>query len=599
MINRFAERHPKAVAALPYLFLALVVTAVYANTLSGSFVWDDLLFAKNQIYWQFDFRTIFFSLANGLEYQPIRDLSFLADIALWGDRPSGFHLTNLLLFGIIVLLVHKLAGDLQKLCSPPAEDESNQWFVPLLTALLFAVHPLRSEVVAWITQRNTLLATLFFLTTLLLFFRYLEKQGKSSLLAAASAAFLLALFSKATVVILPLLLLLLLVVRQQQEPVTRRSWLSVAPFFAFSAAVSLLHLAIARQTTVITSTGGNLTERLAVALQIPFFYLQKTVLPLDISAMYTETIARSLLTPRAMISAIVLIFAAAMAWQLRRRFPPLFAGFGWFIITLIPVSNLFATSPVVADRYLFLPAIGICFLAASLVKQAVVPGWPGRSVIAATSALLILLSVLTFKQNRVWQNDLALWSNTAIRSPNIAGVWYNLGRAWHRTTRLGLALEAYLRAIALDPGDSKSLDNAAALISSSEGPLPIRHIMVRELAAQLPPYPAGLSLIGYTGVPWQHPEKGEELFLRLLSADQNSMELRLGLANLYLKSGSPQRAEQIYRQMMQTGLGHGEAEFGLARIAAAWGDRQEAARLAAIARLKGGVPDGLLRELEK
>ena len=128
----------------------------------------------------------------------------------------------------------------------------------------------------------------------------------------------------------------------------------------------MLHLAVARQTTVISSIYyGSWQERVAVALQIPFFYLKKTFLPTGISAFYAVDFSHKLFEPQVLLAAVMLAAVAIACCLLRHRFPELLLGVGWFFITLLPVSNLFATSPVVADRYLFLPSIGLAFLIAA------------------------------------------------------------------------------------------------------------------------------------------------------------------------------------------------------------------------------------------
>jgi len=579
---------------LTYASLAILVIALYGNTLAGGFVWDDKLFTANQVYWNFDLGKIFFSLANGLEYQPVRDLTYLFDIAVWKGSTFGFHLTNLLLFVAIVILAYRVADILARFCRDD-DSKAPEWFVPLFTILIFTVHPLKSEVVAWITQRNTLLAALFFLISLLFFFRFQENAGKKYL-AFSLLAFFMALFSKAIVVILPLLLLFLMLFKKSGNWRQGAFWLPLIPFFIISGAGAALYIAIARKTTVISAAYfGSFNERLAVALQIPFFYLKKSLLPFDISAFYVENLALSLSSPKVLFSVLLLITLAGGAWLLRKKAPEVLIGGGWFVITLLPVSNLLATSPVVADRYLFLPSFGLAFTAAALVSRIFKP-----CILLIPLSLLVIcfFAVLTFKQNRIWHDDISLWRQTSLRSPQVAGVWFNLGRALHGTPQLAAALDAYLRAYRLDPADLKSLDNAASLYPSTRGPVTARHELVKSLADQLPPYPAGLSLIGYTDVQWQHPDAAEELFLYLLNADRQSLTLQLALANLYRKLGAFDRAVPVYTAIMNSGQGRGEAEFGLASVASVTGDLTEKARLLALAKAKGGVPEDLLRTLK-
>ncbi|NJD90854.1 MAG: hypothetical protein FIA91_04960 [Geobacter sp.] len=521
--------------------LGLVCVIVFGNALAGGFVWDDNLFSANQVYWKFDLRTILFGLANGLEYQPVRDLTFLFDILVWRGSPWGFHLTNLLLFIVVTLLVQRLATALYSRFI----NDSRASLVPFATALLFASHPLRSEVVAWITQRNTLLATLFFLLATLLFLRWQDGQ-KGQLLALSCGCFILAFLSKATVVVLPLLLALLLLVRKDGESRTRAEWLALLPFGAIAAAGAALHLAIAGRTTVIAAAYfGSIQERLAVALQIPLFYLKQTLLPTAISAFYVDAFSRSFASPGSLAATLALVIILTACWGLRQRLPELALGFGWFIITLLPVANLFATSPVIADRYLFLPAVGLAFVTAVLMERLL----QGNGKLLCVAALVAIpLGVMTVGQNRIWHDDISLWRATASRSPLVAGVWFNLGRSLHKTPQLSMALEAYLRAVKLDPADMRALDNAASLFPSTRGPIRERHELVRSLAEQLPDYPAGLPQIGNVQREWRYPDAAEELFFYLLAADPQSMHLRLAMANFYRKMGAADRAAAILRQ---------------------------------------------------
>ena len=214
---------------IPYALLITVVFMLYSNTLWGGFVWDDNLFTSNQVYWSFDFRRIFFSLANGLEYQPVRDLTYLFDIAVWHGSTLGFHLTNLFLFSAIVILAYRLAEKFS-LIIRTEDNRVPEWFVPLLTVLIFTVHPLKSEVVAWITQRNTLLATFFFVLSLLCFLRFQEKNDKRAFIFSLGA-FSLAILSKAIIVILPLLLLFIMLFNKRSNWRRIDFWLPLVPFF--------------------------------------------------------------------------------------------------------------------------------------------------------------------------------------------------------------------------------------------------------------------------------------------------------------------------------------------------------------------------------
>lgn len=580
--------------------IACVVAAAFGNSLSGGFVWDDGLFIVNPVYRNFDLKTVFFSLANGLEYQPVRDLSFLLDVAVWEANPFGFHLTNVVLFAINCLLVYFLALEAGLLLNPESDRPATlpETFVPLLAALFFAVHPLRSEVVAWVTQRNTLLAGAFFFASCLLFLKYLriKRQNGKILYSFALVTFVLALLGKAIAIVLPLVLLLFVLVHGMRSH-GRERLLPTLPFWGIAALFFFLNVAVAIQTKVIASLPGegtNIASRLALALQIPFFYLSRLLMPWRVSAIYEIRFAKSLLSPQVMASFFVLALLVALAFAARRKYPDLVFGGGWFLLTLIPVLNLFATNPVVADRYFYLPSFGIFYLLASCGGRLAAKR-PGPKVVAAIAVgLLVPLLLLTIMRNRVWRNDIVLWTDTAHRAAGVGDVWYNLGRAWHGLARLDEALDAYLRALAINPYDLKSLDNAAALFPHTEEYRLIRASLVRDLVGQLPPYPHGIALIGHTSSEWRDPARAEVLFRRILSANPDSPKAMLALGNVFLKRGDTGSAAIIFQKVMETGRDEGLAAYNLACLEAASGQRAEAISHLRTAFAKGFRPKGLL-----
>ena len=365
------------------------------------------------------------------------------------------------------------------------------------------------------------------------------------------------------------------------------------PFFLLAAAGAALHLTIASRTQVISAAYfGSLQERLATALQVPFHYLWKTFWPIGLSAFYPDRFSRELLSLPVLAATMVLVAGAVATWRLRRRFPELLLGGGWFAITLLPVSNLFATSPVVADRYLFLPSGGLALLIAGLLCRLPLPR---RRLAILVAVLLIPLGWLTVQRNLVWHSELSLWSDTVKRSPGVAAVWFNLGRAGQKTARPGLALEAYLRAISLDRANRLALDNAAGMFPASRGTIAERRQLAVDLAAKLPPYPAGLALLGYTPARWPDQGAVEELLLNLLAVENGSPELQLALANLYRQAGAVDRAAAVYNEASRLGVGNGAAELGLAALAGAAGDRATMERQLVAARSRGGVPETVIR----
>lgn len=386
----------------------LVVTALslYGITLTHGFVWDDHIYiVGNDIYRTFDLQRIFFSLANGVEYSPVTDLSLALDHLIWGDNPTGYHLTNLVLFVSTITLIYLFTLEL-----PFAGEEIGQRRITaFLASLLFAVHPLPSEMVNFISCRNGLLSSVAFFGGGLLFARFLGKESFSlRLLAAVAICYVAALLSKASSIVFPLVLLLLAVYIPSRRAL-RQQIAVLLPFFVVAGLFFLFFREIAAKGQIIHELKTlPLSGTIAVALQIPLFYLKKLIVPTGLSAEYAnDKFIEQLVSPEVIGSLAVLSALAVIALVLRRKFP--LAGFAllWFSVNLLPFLNLFATNPVVADRYAFVPTFAAALLCASLLSL-LVQRYP-KPAVTITVALVSILGSATFARNQDWHSDVTLW----------------------------------------------------------------------------------------------------------------------------------------------------------------------------------------------
>lgn len=425
-------------SSYPIIILMVLTVAVSANTVFNGFVWDDNLYLlNNPVYKNFDFTRMFTSLGNGLEYLPVRDMTYAIDYAIWGNNPSGFHLGNMLYYCLNVIAVYFLAC---LLAAAPVNEKArraNRKIVAtgFTTALLFAVHPLHSEVVSFLTCRNALLSTLFFLLSCILYLHFMASDAPArrvTFYSGALACFTLSLFSKANGIILPLILLYLTFFVAKRR--TGRDLVPIIPFIALSGAVFMLFTRIAAAAHIINysnviSGHANLHFLSAKILHILFFYAQKFMIPFDYSAEYDFTLKSSLSSPVNAVTILFLSAAIIVAIRYRRTRPYLLTGIAWYLITLIPVLNIFPTTPIVADRYAFLPSFAFVFLIASAGVDLVannprlrITGWVGVAMLAGW------WSVLTIYQNKVWKSEETLWEHTIVVSPNNSKARANLGR---------------------------------------------------------------------------------------------------------------------------------------------------------------------------
>ena len=323
---------------------------------------------------------------------PLTWLSHTLDWTLWGSAPAGHHLSSVLL--------HAANGALLFLFLLQA---TRLYWPSLLTAALFAVHPLRVESVVWISERKDVLSAFFFLLMLVAWLGWVRKPGAARYLLVC-ALFAAGLASKPMLVTAPFVLLLLDVWPLRRPPLLREK----LPLFLLSAAASLLTLRAQSSGRAISPL--PLSSRIADAIEGYAIYLKMAVWPARLAVHYPlhpEIHWGPLLAAAALLVAIT----GLCLWQLRER-PQLAVGWAWFLVMLLPVIGVVqAGSQSVADRYSYLPLIGPFFaLSFSLPRRAAL--W------ATAAAAVCALFVLTLRQESYWRDDGALFSHALEVSPD-------------------------------------------------------------------------------------------------------------------------------------------------------------------------------------
>jgi tetratricopeptide (TPR) repeat protein len=445
------------------LIIAGATAAAFLPALGNGFTnWDDDAYITgNQDIQEFtagNIKKIFSSSYVG-NYQPITMLTYMVEHFLFGLNPSGYHGTSVLLHCVNGLLVFALVFGF-----------SGSRAAGLIAALLFAVHPLRVESVAWVAERKDVLSTLFYLLSLLSYLRYIKKGGARKNLRASMAAMVLSLLSKPMAVSLPFVLLL--IDYAVSRKIGRKALLEKAPFFAAAAVFTVI-------TVVTQKSVGPVTEYysppLVLRLCVPFygviFYLFKTAVPLHLCPFYSFPEK-----PDAGMTALLLAspfivagLAALVAWYAARarRVPEgaaflfgsrrtLVFGSLFFIITLAPVLQLVPVGgAIVAERYTYLPVIGLVFLLAEagafLLKVKLRESTAARTAFWAVFALAAAVLVfMTRERCGVWKNSITLWSDTIEKCPT-AVAYTNRGAAYDAQGNHERAIENFNNAISLNP----------------------------------------------------------------------------------------------------------------------------------------------------
>ena len=401
-------------------------------TIQGGMSWKALKYA--------------FTTGEDGSYLPLVWLSHAACVSLFGDWAGGHHLINLLLHEANSVLLFLFLRKTTKSLWPSAG-----------VAFLFALHPLHVESVAWVSERKDVLSTLFWILTLMAYVYYVERPSISRYLGMA-VLFILGLLSKSMLVTLPLTLLLFDVwplrrirrgIGKTVDSLTTWSLLKEkVPLFVLSFAIGLVTLRTQRGAGALASSIYPLHIRLQHSLQTSTEYLRQMVFPLNLGPYYIYPDGSPPISRLVLSLAILLAISLICVLNFRRR-PYLAVGWGWYLITLLPVVGIIQVgSQAHADRYTYVPLIGaflmLCWLAEDLYSR-----WPipRMTLIALVGSLLGGMVTLTAAQTVVWRDSETLWRHALTLDPENVVALEQVGDFAMKEERFPEALDAYLKAV--------------------------------------------------------------------------------------------------------------------------------------------------------
>ncbi|MBI4801319.1 MAG: tetratricopeptide repeat protein [Elusimicrobia bacterium] len=428
------------------LALAGAVVTAYSPVFRAGYTnWDDPAYTFRNRSVQglstANLKTIFtdFSLAN---YHPVTGLSFAVENSLFGERAAAHHAVNLLLHVLNAALVFALLSLL-----------SGQRPAAFAAALIWALHPANVESVAWIAERKNLLYSFFYLAALITYLRHLEAGGRRYYLCAFGL-FILALGSKAAAVTLPLALLLLEAFRG--ETLTAGAVKRAAPFFA--AALLFTALAVAAQ-----SSGGRILTARAPALLS--FYLMKAVFPFGFSAVYPYGETLAAFKAAQLFYLLPALAFVAVFWAACQKNRPAAWGLAFFAVHILPFISLIPVGGIIAaDRYLYLPAIGLVWALLSLAQAALPATSAARKLaFASVAALALTMGTATLERAKVWTSSLALWTDTLAKFPEDITANLNMAHALLEQGDRKKAVEYYFKVLKADPTQPDALYNLGTL----------------------------------------------------------------------------------------------------------------------------------------
>lgn len=471
--------------AYALLLGAACFAAFYPALLNGFVSWDDkAYFLSNPDYRGLgpaQLRWMFTTFLMG-NYHPLTWLTLGADYLVWGLNPFGYHLTNLCLHAGCAVVFFFVAARLLRLALP-ATGAGGQDAVACgaaFSALLFALHPLRVESVAWASERKDVLCAFFFLLTILFYLKHVAEEGAGSLwrrwLGLSLGAYVLALLSKSMAVSLPAVLLVLDIypLRGLRGPGARKVWLEKLAYAALALAPVLIALHAQRASGAVTGLQGwGAGQRAAQAACGLLFYVWKTVFPLGLSPLYQPPVSFIPYDLPYLAAGAAVLLASAAAFGLRRRWPAGLAIWCVYMVILLPVLGFVSIGPqFVADRYSYLACLGWVLLPGAglvLARRKLGAGVLGGNAYALLLglglAVCFVLACLTWKQAGVWRDSLTLWARALEVDPGnylahnyMAETLVDLGRPEE-------ALSHYRESVRLKPSYADAHYNMAVLLS--------------------------------------------------------------------------------------------------------------------------------------
>ncbi|MDA8091313.1 MAG: tetratricopeptide repeat protein [Nitrospiraceae bacterium] len=587
---------------IEYYLAGLVAAAaflVYLHALKNGFVyWDDQVYVYENLHihsLNAAFLKWAFSSFYASNWFPLTWMSHALDYAIWGLNPAGHHLTNIILhsintFFVVVLTIRLIEVWEKTAClnpltlrfAPPspigrgagvrADDNSvredgnsflagrGKLIAGAITGLLFGLHPLHVESVAWVSERKDILCALFYLLSILAYIRYVkgvyEHRNRYSPYLLSLCFFALALMSKPMAVTLPVVLLIL-----DWHPLgriflfsfksSRTALIEKLPFFVLSGFSSLLTIMAQKKGgTVMPLTRLPFSERLLVPARSLALYLWKMFLPLNLVPYYPYPKDVTLLSARFFLPVILIAAVTAFCLVKAKKQKLWLACWGYYVITLLPVIGIVQVGEqAMADRYAYLPSLGP-FLAAGVAAA-----WAWKKadfskqrralkVAGASAALLIVISMsyLTFGQIGVWKNSLVFWNYVIKKEPGKISIAYeNRAVALEDMGQTGRAIPDYIEAISIDPSFFEAHFNLARAFTET-GRLELAIAEYKKVVSLDPSYAKTYNDMGVVSARMGRLEPALRDFSKAIVLDPENTEFYINRGKVYSMSGSTKLA---------------------------------------------------------
>ncbi len=518
-------------------------------------------------------------------YHPLTMLSLMVDNQLYGLNAGGYHLTNILLHATTSVLLFIV---LLRMMGP------NALWPCAFVAAIFAIHPLRVESVAWITERKDVLSGLFFVLTLAAYVRYVRKSFSLPRYLLIIFLFALGLLAKPSLVTLPFLLLLL-----DYWPLARFSFgqkfsfkvlipliVEKIPLFILSSAAGVAAILTQQHSHLLAPVAQvPILPRIGYAADSYIVYLQQMFWPKGLAVIYPFP-QNGLPLSEIILALMLLAGISAFAFVLRKQRPYLIVGWLWYLGMLVPMVGIIHVGSVArADRFTYLAQIGVYIILAFAIKDFTASWRNGRRILSAgTFSVIAILMFCAWKQASYWRNSETLWAHTLACTKNnafayndyggallangkiddaienfqkalqinsrYAEVYHNLGDAFIQKGNRIEAIQQYEQALAIDPEDEPSHVNLGIVLYQS-GRIDEAVVHYQKALEIDSSDTKAHNNLGLAFIQLNRMDEAIAQYNQALWVDSQNLEAHFNLGNAFVQAGQFPKAIEHYKEALK------------------------------------------------
>jgi len=568
---------PKKTLLAAGLILALSLAA-YSNSFHAEFQFDDF----HQVVTNGYIRSLgnlpkFFTdgstitqLRGPVGFRPLTTASFALNYYLTGYGVWSYHCLNFLLHFLCAFLVFLVVRAV--LDDSGMEDA---YTVSLAAALIFALHPIQTGAVTYISSRALLLASFFCLLSFYGFLRYRGGRGRMWIVVAP-VSFMLGLLSKEIAVSLLSLMLaydfLVTVPARGGYTAARRVWVCYVPFIVALGIYLVWRKAVTGLVSP-ASTGIGAGWYIVSEARAWLLYLRLLVFPMNQNADYFIPVSNGI-DAHFIAALLVIIASVAFSFRLRKKSPHAAFFAAWFLLAVLPESTLVPLPDIAVEYRLYLPSAGfiaasVLIISASLKKPAA-----GRW---AVISVVVLLSVLTFNRNAVWATDYTLWNDVAAKSPASARAHLNLGKALVGVERYADAEREFMASLVADPyyPERYLIYADLGLCYFRQGMIDKAIGVLSEVVRTYPRFIEAYTDLGNAYLAAGRYGEAADVLSRAAAADPRSARTRIVLAQTYAKMGRADEAVLQARDALRLAPDEGQRKYAESLLSELEGSRAD------------------------